>query len=218
MIAIIDYKAGNQTSVLRALEFLNIEACITDDDDTIMKAHGVIFPGVGAAKQAMDRLMQNKQDELLKALVAESKPLLGICLGCQILLEHSEENNTETLGIIKGSCKKFDENWTDGTDENNNPEKIRIPHMGWNSISIKKENPILKNIRSNDTVYYVHSYYPEPADTNLVLATSTYGKEFAAVYGRNGLWAIQFHPEKSGGTGLQILKNFNEYCMQPYTL
>ncbi|MDE7012096.1 MAG: imidazole glycerol phosphate synthase subunit HisH, partial [Mailhella sp.] len=133
MIAIIDYKAGNQTSVLRALEFLNIEARITDDDDTIMKAHGVIFPGVGAAKQAMDRLMQNKQDELLKTLAANHKPLLGICLGCQILLEHSEENNTETLGIIKGTCKKFNENWTDGTDENNNPEKIRIPHMGWNT-------------------------------------------------------------------------------------
>ena len=147
MIAIIDYKAGNQTSVLRALEFLNIEACITDDDNTIMKAHGVIFPGVGAAKQAMDRLMQNKQDELLKTLAANHKPLLGICLGCQILLEHSEENNTETLGIIKGTCKKFNENWTDGTDENNNPEKIRIPHMGWNSINIKKESPILKNVQ-----------------------------------------------------------------------
>ncbi len=105
MIAIIDYKAGNQTSVLRALEFLNIEARITDDDDTIMKAHGVIFPGVGAAKQAMDRLMQNKQDELLKTLAANHKPLLGICLGCQILLEHSEETIPKHWALLKAPAK-----------------------------------------------------------------------------------------------------------------
>ncbi len=212
MIAILDYKAGNQTSVLRALEFLNIPACITDDNETVMKAQGVIFPGVGAAKQAMDRLTSQKQDSLLKELVRQKKPLLGICLGCQILLDYSEESNTKTLGIISGACKKFNENWTDGTDENNDPEKIRIPHMGWNSIEIKKESPILKNIRSGDTVYYVHSYYPEPKDENLVLATTVYGREFTAVYGRDGLWAVQFHPEKSGKTGLQILKNFSDYC------
>lgn len=214
MIAILDYKAGNQTSVLRALNFLNIDACITDDSKTIMQADGVIFPGVGAAKQAMDRLTGQKQDELLKQIAAQKKTLLGICLGCQILLDYSEENNTKTLGIISGICKKFNPNWTDGTDEHNNPEKIRIPHMGWNSISIKKESPLLQNIQSGDNVYYVHSYYPEPQDKNLVLATSVYGQEFTAVYGCDGLWAVQFHPEKSGKTGLQLLKNFHAYCEQ----
>lgn len=214
MIAILDYKAGNQTSVLRALNYLGIPACITDDNETIMKASGVIFPGVGAAKQAMDRLTSKKQDELLKKLVQQNKPLLGICLGCQILLDYSEESNTKTLGIIHGVCRKFNETWTDGTDENNMPEPIRIPHMGWNSITVKNNSPLFKNIQSGDTVYYVHSYYPEPDDKSLILAASTYGKEFTAVYGYDGLWAVQFHPEKSGKTGLQLLKNFCEYCKQ----
>lgn len=213
MIAILDYKAGNQTSVLRALEFLGIEACITDDSAVLAKADGVIFPGVGAAKQAMDRLTEKKQDLLLKELIARKKPLLGICLGCQILLDRSEENDTETLGIIAGTCRRFDENWTDGTDENGKPEKIRIPHMGWNTIDIVRESPLFKDIKSGDSVYYVHSYYPDPQDKNLVLATSEYGRQFAAVYGRDGLWAVQFHPEKSGKTGLQLLKNFNDYCL-----
>lgn len=213
MIAILDYKAGNQTSVLRALEFLGIEACITDDSAVLAKADGVIFPGVGAAGQAMDRLTEKKQDVLLKELIAREKPLLGICLGCQILLDRSEESDTKTLGIIAGTCRKFSENWTDGTDENNVPEKIRIPHMGWNTIDIVRESPLFKNINSGDSVYYVHSYYPDPQDKNLVLATSEYGQKFAAVYGRDGLWAVQFHPEKSGKTGLQLLKNFNDYCL-----
>lgn len=213
MIAILDYKAGNQTSVLRALEFLGIEACITDDSAVLAKADGVIFPGVGAAKQAMDRLTEKKQDLLLKELIARKKPLLGICLGCQILLDRSEENDTETLGIIAGTCRKFGENWTDGTDENGKPEKIRIPHMGWNTIDIVRESPLFKDIKSGDSVYYVHSYYPDPQDKSLVLAVSEYGRQFAAVYGRDGLWAVQFHPEKSGKTGLQLLKNFNDYCL-----
>lgn len=213
MIAILDYKAGNQTSVLRALEFLGIEACITDDSAVLAKADGVIFPGVGAARQAMDRLTEKKQDLLLKELIARKKPLLGICLGCQILLDRSEENDTETLGIIAGTCRRFDENWTDGTDENGKPEKIRIPHMGWNTIDIVRESPLFKDIKSGDSVYYVHSYYPDPQDKSLVLAVSEYGRQFAAVYGRDGLWAVQFHPEKSGKTGLQLLKNFNDYCL-----
>lgn len=212
MIAILDYKAGNQTSVLRALNFLNIEACITDKSETLMQADGVIFPGVGAAKQAMDRLTSQKQDELLKQLIEKKMPLLGICLGCQILLDYSEESNTKTLGILAGSCKKFNPDWTDGVDENNNPEKIRIPHMGWNTITIKRESPLLQNIQTGDSVYYVHSFYPKPQDSHLVLATSAYGEEFTAVFGYDGLWAVQFHPEKSGKTGLQLLKNFNAYC------
>lgn len=214
MIAILDYKAGNQTSVLRALNFLNIDACITDDDNKIMQADGVIFPGVGAAKQAMDRLTSQKQDDLLKQIAAQKKPLLGICLGCQILLDYSEESNTKTLGILSGTCRKFNPNWTDGVDENNVPEKIRIPHMGWNTLTIKKESPLLQNIQTGDSVYYVHSYYPAPQDENLVIAASTYGREFTAIFGYDSLWAVQFHPEKSGKTGLQLLKNFNSYCEQ----
>ncbi len=216
MIAILDYKAGNQTSVLRALNFLGIEAVITEDDETLLKADGVIFPGVGAAAQAMERLKNSKQDSLLRKIVDKNIPLLGICLGCQILLEFSEESNTKTLGIIQGKCLKFPENWRedvlDANGQTIGEKNICIPHMGWNSLKIHKQSPILEHINSGDMVYYVHSFYPKPDDDNLCLASTIYGEEFCAVFGFDGLWATQFHPEKSGKVGLQILKNFANYC------
>ena len=219
MIAILDYKAGNQTSVLRALNSLNIEAQITEDDDTLLKADGVIFPGVGAAAQAMNRLISTGQDKLLSRIVENKIPLLGICLGCQILLEHSDESDTKTLGILPGICRKFPETWKeDVLNEKGNvltQENIRIPHMGWNSIEIHKDSPILNNIKTGDTVYFVHSFYPEPKNPDeMCIASATYGEKFCSIFGRDGLWAIQFHPEKSGEIGLQILKNFNDYCMK----
>ncbi len=216
MIAILDYKAGNQTSVLRALNSLGIDARITDHDQTLLKADGVIFPGVGAAAQAMERLSMAKQDTLLKVIVEKKIPLLGICLGCQILLDFSEESSTKTLGIISGQCLKFPENWKEDILDLDGKvmgqKNICIPHMGWNSLKINKNSPILENIKSGDMVYYVHSYYPKPKDENLCLASTTYGEEFCSVFGYDGLWALQFHPEKSGKIGLQILKNFANYC------
>lgn len=216
MIAILDYKAGNQTSVLRALQSLEIEAQITDNNETLLSADGVIFPGVGAASQAMNRLKSTKQDVLLAQIIANKIPLLGICLGCQILLNFSEEGDTQTLGIVEGVCRKFPLEWEEdivGDDGQYSKENIRIPHMGWNSIEIEQNSPLLKGLQSGDTVYYVHSYYPDPKDTSMVIATSTYGEKFCACYGRDGLWATQFHPEKSGKVGLQILQNFYEYAM-----
>ena len=144
MIAILDYKAGNQTSVLRALNFLNIEACITDKSDILMQADGIIFPGVGAAKQAMDRLTNQKQDKVLKELIAQKIPLLGICLGCQILLDYSEENNTKTLGILPGVCKKFNPDWTDGVNEKNNPEKYVYPIWAGIPLPSNRKVPFCK--------------------------------------------------------------------------
>ena len=207
MLAILDYKAGNQTSVLRALHSLDIPAEITADPSAILAAEGVIFPGVGAAGQAMAQLTSTGMDKVLREAVAMEKPLLGICLGCQILLEHSEENDTAALGIVPGVCRRFQPEWRDGG------EPIRIPHMGWNTLEKKRSSELLEGVEEDARFYFVHSYYTEPAP-ELVIATSRYGCEFAAVYGRSGLWAVQFHPEKSGRPGLRLLTNFYEYCRE----
>ena len=210
MLAILDYKAGNQTSVLRALTHLGIPAEITAEPTRLSAADGVIFPGVGAAGQAMDTLTQSGLDTTLRKLVAAHKPLLGICLGCQIMLTRSEENATTTLGIVDGLCLRFDENLheTDG-------ERIRIPHMGWNSLRLTSRgeaSPLFAGICPEASMYFVHSYYVRPADPDLTLACCDYGVEFCAAYGREGLWAVQFHPEKSGRPGLQLLANFHAWC------
>ncbi len=205
MLAILDYKAGNQTSVLRALRSLGIEAVITADPAVLFHADGVIFPGVGAAGQAMGQLCLSGMDKALRQIVEKGKPLLGICLGCQILLERSEEGDTPTLGVFKGVCRRFLPEWKDGG------RAIRIPHMGWNTLDIVRPCPLFEGISPDDRFYFVHSYYVEP-DPGLVLAETTYGKTFASAYGRQDLWALQFHPEKSGKPGLRILKNFSDYC------
>lgn len=213
MIAILDYKAGNQTSVRRALEHLGIPCCITADPDTALSAAGIIFPGVGAAGQAMAQLAASGLDNVLRRAVHEARPVLGICLGCQIMLDHSEENDTPTLGLVSGVCRKFDPAWL---DEDGRP--IRIPHMGWNTLSIHTQSPLLEGLPENAFFYFVHSYYIETAQEN-VIATTHYGTEFCSVYGRNGLWAVQFHPEKSGRPGLRILANFARFCgVEPKSL
>ncbi|MCH5277321.1 MAG: imidazole glycerol phosphate synthase subunit HisH [Desulfovibrionaceae bacterium] len=207
MLAILDYKAGNQTSVLRALQSLGIPAGITAEPAALAAADGIIFPGVGAAGQAMRQLRDTGLDAALRALVADGKPLLGVCLGCQILLERSEENKTATLGILPGLCRRFQPEWRDGE------RPIRIPHMGWNSLIVRRASPLLEGIPPDAQFYFVHSYYPEPRP-DLVIAESSYGTTFASVYGRPGLWAAQFHPEKSGAPGLRLLANFDAWCRE----
>lgn len=208
MLAILDYKAGNQTSVRRALDFLDIPNTITDDRAVIESAEGIIFPGVGAAGQAMNELTSRGLDEVLKAQVAAGKPLLGICVGCQIMLDYSVENDTKALSIIPGECRLFSPALT---EEDGTP--IRVPHMGWNSVNLKAPCRLLEGIDEDAEFYFVHSYYPAPAG-EYVLGTTTYGMEFCSVHGRDGLWAVQFHPEKSGRPGLQLLKNFHGYCQE----
>lgn len=208
MLAILDYKAGNQTSVLRALSSLSLPARITASPADLASASGIIFPGVGAAGQAMNQLRTTGLDALLRDLAASGKPLLGVCLGCQILLERSEENDTATLGLLPGFCRRFDPTRNDGG------EPLRIPHMGWNALHIKQNDcPLFDGIEDGTPFYFVHSYYPEPAPS-LTLATCDYGSEFAAVFGRPGLWAAQFHPEKSGNAGLRLLYNFYVFCRE----
>ena len=208
MLAILKYKAGNQTSVSRALDHLGIPCVITDDPDEIAASSGIIFPGVGAAGQAMFDLIQGGLDAVLKAQIWEEKPLLGICVGCQVLLDYSEENDTNALGVIPGECRLFNPSWI---DEDGTP--IRVPHMGWNTVRLTQECPLFEGIDPASWFYFVHSYYPAPKD-EFVIGVTEYGRPFCAVHGRPGLWAVQFHPEKSGRPGLAVLSNFAKYCQQ----
>ena len=211
MIAILDYAAGNQTSVLRALEFLGIPAVVTAERGLIETAAGLIFPGVGAAGQAMRQLQASGLDKILKDWTQSGRPLLGVCLGCQIMLEHSEENNIDTLGIIRGQTLRFQPNLQ---EENGRP--IAIPHMGWNSLKLVKPCPLFEGVPAEAEFYFVHSYYVLPCP-EFVIANTVYGREFCSVFGRAGLWALQFHVEKSGPAGLKVLQNYYNYCLEhPY--
>lgn len=208
MLAIFDYKAGNQTSVHRALEHLNIPNKITNDPEKLNAASGIIFPGVGAAGQAMDELHSAGLDDVIKGLITKKKPVLGICVGCQILLDYSEENDTKALEVIPGECRLFNPSWT---DYENIP--IRVPHMGWNQVELKTDCRLFKDISPKASFYFVHSYFPAPTNQH-VIGTTRYGIDFCSIHGREGLWAVQFHPEKSGRPGLKLLENFYNYCQE----
>ncbi len=208
MLAILDYEAGNQTSVSRGLASLDVPNVITADEAVLTGAAGIIFPGVGAAGQAMAHLAERGLDRVLRGAVEKGIPLLGVCLGCQIMLEHSEESDTKTLGLVKGVTRRFDPALRE-----EDGEKIRIPHMGWNGLRGVKGSRLFDGIAADAEFYFVHSYYVEP-EPGLVLASTHYGKDFCSVFGRDGLWAVQFHTEKSGRPGLRLLRNFYEYCRE----
>jgi glutamine amidotransferase len=203
MIAIIDYDAGNLASVFRAVSHLDFACAITKDVHEIKAAERIIFPGVGAAGAAMESLRRSGLDVVIKEAFAEGKPILGICLGSQIILAHSEENSTSCLGLLGGIVRAFasDRQSEDG-------QKLKIPHMGWNGIRIEKSHPLLSGVRADDEFYFVHSYYPDPQDPDTVIAVTDYGISFASIVGLNNLFATQFHLEKSGRAGLKILDNF----------
>ena len=207
MLGIVDYGAGNQTSVRRALDALGLSATISHDAATLSSCEGLIVPGVGAAGQAMQQLRSTGLDALLRDAANQGKPLLGICLGCQILLEHSEENDTDLLGLIKGQCRRFA---PDLKEEDGRPAPV--PHMGWNTLrNVHATCSLLNDVATEAFFYFVHSFYVDP-DPSQIIAQSFYGHAFTAIVGHEGLWGVQFHPEKSGRPGLQILKNFYRYC------
>ncbi|MDD5723412.1 MAG: imidazole glycerol phosphate synthase subunit HisH [Syntrophales bacterium] len=197
MIAIIDYGAGNLTSVARALGHLGVACRITKQHDEIFASERVIFPGVGAAGEAMEIIRREGLDGVIRETIGQGKPFLGICLGAQIILEESEEDDgTPCLGIIPGSAKRF------------RSADLKIPHMGWNDISIARPHPVLEGVDSRAQFYFVHSYYPSPEKQEDVIAKTDYGVPFASAIGRKNVIATQFHLEKSGRHGLRILKNF----------
>lgn len=200
MISIIDYGAGNLHSVQNALSFLGIEGVITDDPEKILGSDKIILPGVGAFGNAMEALNSTGLTDVIKKAVEIDKPILGICLGMQLFFEESEEApGVEGLGILKGRFVKIPKN-----------PGIKIPHMGWNSLEISGSSRILKDIGDEPYVYFVHSYYLEPKDSTVVSAYTEYGKKIAVAAESGNIFATQFHPEKSGDTGLKILKNFIE--------
>ena len=203
MIAIIDYEAGNLKSVERALKKLGFPCRITQDKKEILASERIIFPGVGAAGKAVADLKNLGLDKVLKQSFESVKPILGICLGAQVILDRSEENSTKCLGLIKGDVKLFPNPLL--SEEN---EHLKIPHMGWNSVHLKKNHPVLAGISPADEFYFVHSYYPMPAKDEFVIGTTDYGIEFPSIIGSRNLIAMQFHPEKSGSAGLRILNNF----------
>jgi glutamine amidotransferase len=199
MVAIIDYGAGNLRSVRRALLHLGIPCRITDKPLEILSADRVIFPGVGAAGKAMEVIQSRGLDEVIREVVDNGIPFLGICLGAQIILGQSEEDETHCLNLIPGRVNRF-------PDSN-----LKIPHMGWNTVIKHRNHPLLDGIDERAQFYFVHSYYPEPKRDDHIITTTEYGITFASIIGKDNVVATQFHLEKSGGFGLSILKNFSTW-------
>ena len=196
MISIIDYGMGNLRSVQKALESIGEEAIITSDKEQIEKSEGVILPGVGAFPDAMENLKSKGLDEALKYVVSQNKPVLGICLGMQLLFTEGEEvKQCDGLGFIKGKIKRL---YGD----------VKIPHMGWNNLKTEKKCSILEGIDEGSYVYFVHSFYAEMENKEDLNSTTFYGMDVPAIISDNNLFGVQFHPEKSGDVGIQMLKNF----------
>lgn len=202
MIAIIDYGMGNLRSVQKGFERVGHEAVVTSDAKTILSASKVVLPGVGAFPDCMRNLREYGLIEAVQQSIHSGKPFLGICLGLQLLFTESEEFGiSKGLDIIKGRVVRF-----------KGPEfsGLKIPHMGWNSISIKRQVPALRDVPDNSHVYFVHSFHVVPEDKGVIATTTPYGIEFVSSVWRDNIFAVQFHPEKSQGLGLSILKRFGE--------
>lgn len=198
MIAIIDYDAGNIMSVQNALKKLGAHTILTRDEKTIISADKVILPGVGSFGDCMDNLNKYNLVEVIKDVVAKGTPFLGVCLGLQLMFEESEESpGVKGLGLLKGQIKRIPEG-----------EYKKIPHMGWNSLELKRKGRLFDGIPDNPYVYFVHSYYLDAADKSIVVGTTEYNVSIDATVERDNIFGCQFHPEKSSDVGLKILKNF----------
>lgn len=206
MIAIVDYGMGNLRSAQKGLEVAGHEAVITDEPADIERADGVVLPGVGAFKDCFDGLQSRGLVEPVKKAANSGKPFLGICVGMQLLFEESDEGGVSPgLGIFPGRVVRFPDAHATG---------LKVPHMGWNQLARVpgRDCPILDTTSASPFVYFVHSYYPRPADESLVLATANYGFDFPAIVGRDNVYACQFHPEKSQQEGINLLRAFGGLC------
>ncbi|MCY7478023.1 imidazole glycerol phosphate synthase subunit HisH [Paenibacillus larvae] len=199
MIAIVDYGMGNLHSVAKAVERLGYQAEVVEGPDRLQETQGIILPGVGAFGDAMEQLKMKGMDSALARAAASDIPLLGICLGMQLLFESSEEHGRhQGLGFLRGQAARFQ-------------GPLKVPHMGWNRLSFRQKDPLFEGMKEG-FVYFVHSYHVIVEDSRDLLASSDYGHEVAAIVGRKGLYGMQFHPEKSGAVGMQLLKNFLGLC------
>lgn len=197
MISIIDYGAGNLQSVEKALRYLGCQCTVTADPQALLAGEGAILPGVGSFGDAMEQLRSRGLEEPIRQFVASGKPFLGICLGLQILFEESEESpGVAGLGLLRGKILRLPKE-----------SGLKIPHIGWNSLKLKAEEPLFAGLPEEPYVYFVHSYYLK-AEEDIVTATAEYGAQIHAAVRKGNLMACQFHPEKSGRVGLQILRNF----------
>ena len=202
-LVVVDYDAGNLRSVERALAHVGVDATITADWADLARADGVILPGVGAASDTMAKRGERDLTEPLREYVASGRPFLGVCMGLQALLDHSDEGGgQECLGLLPGNVRHF------GFDH------LKVPHMGWNQVTWLREHRITSGIASGSYFYFVHSFYPDPADPDLALGETTYGLTFPSVLARENMVATQFHPEKSGEAGLAIYANFAEWVRE----
>ena len=200
MITVVDYKAGNLTSVRLAFEHIGQKVQITDRPNEIMRAKCVVFPGVGAAKAAMQNLRQLGIIEPLRKIISEGVPFLGICIGMQLLFDSTEEDGqTKCLGFLPGQVKKFAPS----------KQTCKIPQMGWNTVKLAGSHPLFEGIEDNSEFYFVHSYYPAPESKDMIIGQTDYADVvFASVAGVDNIAAMQFHPERSGRIGLKVLENF----------
>lgn len=202
MIGIVDYNAGNIKSVERALASLGADYVLSKNPRDLENADKLIFPGVGEAAYAMEQLRKTGFDSFLRDWAAAGKPLVGICLGSQIIFEHSEEGDVECLGLLKGEIRHFTSVWKDSTT-------LKVPHMGWNDLTYTNGgSPLFDGVSEHSDFYFVHSYLIQPADASIIKATADYGCPVPACVSSGSITAFQFHPEKSGKAGLKILENY----------
>ena len=194
-IVVIDYESGNLRSVAKALETTGVTPVVTGDPSALASADAVVLPGVGSGPAAMDALRSRKLVGPLHEFVNSGKPFLGVYLGLQLLLDHTEEGDAPCLGIVPGTVKRL-------------PPGLKVPHMGWNSVEIRGDHPMLEGIPQDDYFYFVHSYYASPQDETAVAGITEYSVPFCSIYARDNVVATQFHPEKSGGVGLRFYRNF----------
>ncbi len=203
MIAIIDYGMGNLRSVQKGFEKVGHDAIVTSNYKDILSADGVVLPGVGAFKDCMRNLREGGLIDTIHKVIDDGKPFLGICLGLQLLFTEGEEFGIHKgLDIIKGRVVRF----------SFSTQGLKIPHMGWNNIGIKRRHPVFENIQDNSYFYFVHSYYVVPEDDNIVASKTDYGINFVSSISKDNIFACQFHPEKSQEMGLRLLKNFGDIC------
>ena len=194
-VVVIDYESGNLRSVAKALETNGVTPLVTSVPSSLAQADAVVLPGVGSGPAAMEALRARGLVEPLKGYIASGKPFLGVCLGLQLLLDRTEEGDAPCLGVVPGVVRKL-------------PPGMKVPHMGWNSVVIQEDHPVLADIPPGSHFYFVHSYYADPEDRSGVAGITEYTVPFCSVYTRGNLVATQFHPEKSGRVGLLVYRNF----------
>jgi len=204
MIVIIDYGVGNLASVKNALDQLGVSSVVSNSSEKIRKAKGMIFPGVGAANTGMNNLKEGGLDETIISTIKAGKPLLGICLGMQLLMSFSEEGNVDCLNVISGKVKRF-------------KTKFKVPQTGWNQVEINNDSKLFTGIKNDSSFYFINSYYCDPTVKTIIKGVTTYEHMFCSALEKNNIFGVQFHPEKSGDNGLQPLKNFTDIVYENTT-